>query len=145
MNDRLLNQYCLDWVKWCKSRCFFNNGKREDSGHEPGTTGLPPDARLNPDMQFFNMAIHALADMREHRDGMACFSLFYVEQDICIKREADRLGIARSTYYRRIIAFARRAYSMAQSIKRVHIESIGSVASERDNLDRDRPLHFGPK
>lgn len=87
---------------------------------QPSKSGREPNARNNPDMQFFNMAVHTMADMKEHAEGLACFNLYYVEQADNVKREADKLGIARSTYYRRIMAFARKAYSMSISIKRVH-------------------------
>jgi hypothetical protein len=84
---------------------------------QPSKTGLPPNARLNPDMQFFNMALHTLADMKEHREAMVCFNLFYVEQADNVKRLADQLGISRPAYYRRVKAYARKAYALASSLK----------------------------
>lgn len=71
-------------------------------------------------MQFFNMAIHMLADMREFKDGFACFSLYYIKQADHVKRQADKLGICQKTYYNRIKAFSRKALSMAGSIKVAH-------------------------
>lgn len=143
MDDRMLHQYCLDWVHWCYTRRYYiaPGGKSALGNMQPSKTGLPPNARNNPDMQFFNMALHTLADMKEHYDGMVCFNLFYVEHGDCVKRTADKLGIARSTYYRRIIAFARKAYSMAQSLKAAHNAS-ESVALKRDKIDDDEARHF---
>lgn len=122
MNDQQLNGYCQDWVRWCATRGYYLRPGAQNilARMQPSRTGTEPNARNYPDMQFFNMAIHALADMKEHKEGLACFSLFYVDHAPNVKREADKLGIARSTYYRRIMAFARKAYSMSLSIKRVH-------------------------
>jgi hypothetical protein len=122
MDDRLLNQYCLDWVHWCYTRRYYiaPGGKSALGNMQPSKTGIPPNARNNPDMQFFNMALHAMADMKKYHDEAICFSLYYIEHASHIKREAERLGIARSTYYRRILSFARKAYSMARSLKAAH-------------------------
>lgn len=122
MNDRLLNQYCLDWVHWCYTRRYYiaPGGKSVLGNMQPSKTGLPPNARLNPDMQFFNMAIHTLADMKERHEEMVCFNLYYVEQADNVKRLADKLGISRPAYYRRVKAFARKAYALAASLKAAH-------------------------
>ena len=124
MNDNQLNAYCMEWASWAYTRRFYLKPGAQNilARMQPSRTGAEPNARNNPDMQFFNMAVHALADMSEHRDGLACFTLFYCEQAPNVKREADKMGIARSTYYRRVVAFARKAYSLAASIKRVHEE-----------------------
>lgn len=122
MNDQQLHAYCLEWASWCFTRRFYLKPGAQNilARMQPSRTGVEPNARNNADMQFFNMAVHSLADMKEHAEGLACFNLFYCEQAANVKREADKLGIARSTYYRRITAFARKAYSMSLSIKRVH-------------------------
>ncbi|GGX98940.1 hypothetical protein GJV26_15985 [Massilia dura] len=62
---------------------------------QPSKVREAPDARNNANMQFFNMAVHTLADMKEHQDAMVCFNLHYVEQADNIKRRADELGISR--------------------------------------------------
>lgn len=122
MNDQQLHAHCIEWASWCFTRRFYLKPGAQNilARMQPSRSGVEPNARNNPDMQYFNMAVHTLADMREHAEGLACFNLFYVDQVDNVKREADKLGIARSTYYRRIMAFARKAYSMSISIKRVH-------------------------
>lgn len=127
MNDQQLHTYCQEWASWCLTRRFYIKPAAQGvlARMQPSRSGREPDARNNPDMQFFNMAVHALADMREHAEGIKCFKLFYVEQAPNVKCEADKLGISRSTYYRRITAFARKAYSLSLSIKRVHQEQFG--------------------
>src|SRR5471032_1293980 len=94
MDDKLLNQYCLDWVHWCYTRRYYiaPGGKSALAAMQPSKTGLPPNARNNPDMQFFNMALHTLADMKQHYDAMVCFNLYYVEQAGHIKRAADAMA-----------------------------------------------------
>lgn len=131
MNDRLLNQLCLDWVHWCHTRRYYiaPGGKSQLGAMQPSKLREPPDARNNADMQFFNMAVHTLADMREHQDAMVCFNLYYVEQADNIKRRADELGISRPTYYNRVKAFARKAYALSQSLKAVHVAGTGTAAS----------------
>lgn len=129
MNDRLLNQLCLDWVHWCYTRRFYiaPGGKSQLGVMQPSKLREPPDARNNADMQFFNMAVHTLADMKEHHDAMVCFNLYYVEQADNIKRKADELGISRPTYYSRARAFARKAHELAQCLKAAH--NAGAITS----------------
>lgn len=124
MNDQQLHAHCLDWASWCFTRRFYLKPGAQNilARMQPSRTGVEPNARNNPDMQFFNMAVHTLADMAEHKDGLACFALMYVEQADHIKRQADNLGISRPTYYNRSRAFARKALSLAHSLKRVHLE-----------------------
>lgn len=129
MDDRLLNQYCLDWVHRCYTRRYYiaPGGKSVLASMQPSKTGLPPNARNNPDMQFFNMALHTLADMKEHRDAMVCFNQYYVDQSGNVKRFADQLGISRPTYYNRVKSFARKAYVLSQSLKKAHLAGMGGV------------------
>lgn len=122
MNDQQLHAYCLEWVRWSTTRKYYLKPGAQNilARMQPSRSGTEPNARNHPDMQYFHMAIHAMADMKEHEEGLVCFNLFYVDEASNIKREADKLGIARSTYYRRITAFSRKAYSLSLSIKRVH-------------------------
>lgn len=122
MDDQRLHTYCQEWASWCVTRRFYLKPGAQNilARMQPSKSGREPNAKNNGDMQYFNMAIHALADMPEYAEGLVCFNLFYVDQAANVKREADKLGIARSTYYRRIMSFARKAYSMSLSIKRVH-------------------------
>lgn len=131
MNDQQLHTHCLEWASWCFTRRFYLKSGAQNilARMQPSKNGREPNARNNPDMQFFNMAVHTLADMVEYKDGLACFSLMYIEQADHVKRQADKLGISRPTYYNRSRAFARKALSLAQSLKRVHLEQ-GSQMEE---------------
>lgn len=123
MSDGELDAYCKDWAHWCFTRRYYLKPGAQNilARMQPSKTGREPNARNNSDMQYFNAAIHCLADMKEHEQGIACFVLYYVDQAPNVKREADRLGIARSTYYRRILSFARKAYLMSKSLKAAHV------------------------
>ena len=125
MTDGEVDAYCLDWQAWCKSRGFYirPGPKNILARNMPSRVGQPPNARNSADMQFFNMALHMLGDMEEHKGAVACFNLHYpLEGDRAenIKRIADEMGINKATYYRRVIAFARKALAMARSLKSFH-------------------------
>lgn len=120
MDDKELNAFVMDWLNWCYTRRFYIPPGAQNilARMQPSKTGRPPNAPNNPLMQYFNMAIHAMADMSEHKEGFACFSFYYIEQGDCVKRRASELGISRPTYYNRTRAFVRQAYSLAQSLKK---------------------------
>jgi hypothetical protein len=124
MNDQQLHAHCTEWASWCYTRRFYLRPGAQNilARMQPSRTGVEPNARNNPDMQFFNMAVHTLADMAENAAARECFTLMYVEQVDHVKRQAENLGISRPTYYNRSRAFARKALSLAQSLKRVHLE-----------------------
>lgn len=119
MNDQELESHCQEWVQWCYTRGFYvkPGAKNILARMQPSKSGKEPNARNNPDMQFFNMAIHTIADMKEHKAELVCFNLYYVDHADNVKAEANRLGISRPTYYNRAKAFARKAYSMSLSLK----------------------------
>lgn len=122
MNDKELHQHCINWVEWCRTRGYYlaPGAKNILARMQPHRPGTPPNARNDPDMQFFNMAVHTLADMKEYAKEFACFSFCYVERRRGVKREAARLDICRKTYYNHINAFARKAVSMSLSLKSAH-------------------------
>lgn len=128
MTDQQLDAYCKAWATWCYTRKYYvrPGGKNILARMQPSRSGIEPNARNDPDMQFFNMAIHTLADMKEYVDGMVCFTLHYLDHPEYVKVEAAKLQISRVTYYNRVKAFARRAYSMSHSLKRVH-ESLNAA------------------
>lgn len=117
-----LDALCWDWVRWCVTRKYYIRapGKSILARLQPYKGGKEPNARNHPDLQFFNMAVHALAEMPQHQAGFAVFWVHYMGEGEVVKRAADKLGISRSTYYERISKFAKEAQSMSQSLKRVH-------------------------
>lgn len=126
LNDNQIDAYCLDWVRWCDTRKFYLRPAPQGllARMQPSKNGVEPNIRNDPDMAFFNSAIHAQADMPEHAEGYACFKAKYIETDELIKVHVDKMDISRMTYYRRARAFARKALSLAGSLKRVHAQSL---------------------
>ncbi len=120
MNDKELDAYCEDWVNWCYTRKFYLQPGAQNilARMQPSKSGQPPNARNSAEMSFFNMAVHAMADMSEHKAEFACFRLHYIEHCANVKSQAAKLGISRGTYCNKTKAFARRALSMAKSLKR---------------------------
>jgi hypothetical protein len=129
LNDNQIDTYCLDWVRWCETRKFYLRPAAQNllARMQPSKNGIEPNARNNPDMVFFNAALLSLADMPEHAEGCACFKAKYMEVGELIKVQVDKMEISRMTYYRRARAFARKALSLASSLKRVHAESLRTL------------------
>lgn len=126
LNDNQIDAYCLEWVRWCETRKFYLRPAAQNilARMQPSKSGIEPNIRNNPDMAFFNAAVHSLADMGEHEEGYACFKAKYLVVNELIKVHVDRMGISRPTYYSRARSFARKALSLAGSLKRVHAESL---------------------
>jgi transposase len=91
--------------------------------------GREPNARLDPDMQYFNMAIHMLADMAEHADDWIAFQHFYLKPERLVKQTVAELGIGTRTYYDRVKRFGTRAKALAPVIKRVHETNTRAMAT----------------
>jgi len=134
MNDKELDAYCEDWVNWCYTRKFYLQPGAQNilARMQPSKSGQPPNARNSADMSFFNMAVHAMADMVEHKESFACFRLCYIEQCGNVKRLAEQLGISRPTYYNRSKAFARKAFSMSLSLKKATEIMLGAEETAID-------------
>lgn len=117
-----MDELCWEWVRWCVTRKFYIRppGQSILARLQPSKTGKEPNSRNHPDLQFFNMAVHALADMPKHKEGFTVFWMHYMGEGEVVKRAADKLGISRSTYYERVAKFAKDAYSMSQSLKAIH-------------------------
>lgn len=50
-------------------------------------TGKEPNGRNHPDMQYFNMAVHTLGDMPQHKERYAAFMMHYMGRDEVVKRD----------------------------------------------------------
>lgn len=132
LNDQDLHAYCDAWREWCRTRGFYMPplAKNILARMQPSKVGQPPNAELMPDMPYFNMAVHALCEMKDNE--AECFLLMYYCQVKNIKKVAYEMQIGRQTFYDRVNRFARRAYSMSLSIKKMtsdipRIETEGAV------------------
>lgn len=128
MTGHELHLHCERWREWCITRQYFiaPGGKNVLARMQPHKIGNPPDAILSDDMSFFNMAVHALADMGD--PGAECFVKFYWFRLNNIKSVAAKMGISRDTFYERKKRFAERAFSMANSLKRAHLQAVATPA-----------------
>lgn len=130
VSSQNIHDYCVAWRQWCYSRRFFirPGSKNILARMQPSKSGLPPDAIMSDELSFLNMAIHALVDMNDA--DADCFLAYYWDQSKNIKKVAADMKIHRDTFYERKSRFARRAYSLSLSLKRVHDESLTGVETE---------------
>ncbi|BEU21582.1 hypothetical protein [Paraburkholderia sp. 22B1P] len=114
---------CNRWVWWCDTRRLFappvkSNLLARLQVNRRGAA-LEPDSFLDPEMPFFNMAVHALCDQAEYAQEAACF--IGVHWYNCnIKALAREQQCARGTVYNRARSFARRALALSKTIRTVH-------------------------
>lgn len=149
MDDQALHAFCLDWVRWCRTRRFLAPpvpstllGRLQPRSGE----GREPNGPMAADMSFFNMAVHGLAESYPHE--YVCFAIFYMHEATNIKAVAADMNIGRQTFYDRVKRFAKRAQVMTPAIRKIHIEHTapteGQTAhmapthknQERDNADQ---------
>ncbi len=119
MSDKQLDAYCEEWLWWCHTRKFYLQAGAQNvlARFQAGKVKEPPNARNSAEMQFFNAAVYAMADMKEHAEAFACFRLMYIEKAGHVKRLADERGISQKTYYNRARTFVRKAISLSRSFQ----------------------------
>jgi hypothetical protein len=134
MKDKELNAFCQAWAHWCWTRRYFirPGTKNVLARMQPSKSGKEPNAELSSELNFFNMAVHSLADMQDHRDDAACFVSYYWDRESNIKAIAAKMGIGRQTYYDRMYRFARKALSMSHSLRRVHLQAMDKATAVID-------------
>lgn len=98
---------------------------------QPSKNGPEVNGDLSAGLSYFNMAVHALAEM--NYDEALPFIIYYCRRAKNIKVESARLSVSRVTFYERKKRFARRALSMAQSFRHMH-ESDMRVSREEEVL-----------
>ncbi|WP_186150204.1 hypothetical protein [Burkholderia gladioli] len=110
------------WAYWCMTRRLFAPPVKSNilSRMQPRRiTGIEPDAFLDPDMPFINMAIHAMCEQGEHRGIAECFiGVYWYRTNI--KALAGEQGCARGTVYNRARSFMRNARVLARVIRAAH-------------------------
>lgn len=133
ITDQDLHAYCLSWAHWCYTRRYFAPPLPRNilARMQPvDRVAMPPDGPMDPDMAFFNMAVHGLA--QDMPSEYACFALFYVHRVPNVKAVAVELGIGRRTYYERMRRFARKAHALTASVRRIHEQHLAAGAREVD-------------
>jgi hypothetical protein len=131
MNDQELHAYCEQWRQWCLTRKYYVEPGAQNilARMQPSKNGPEVDGSLSAGLSFFNMAVHALADM-DYQEALP-FIMFYCRRAKNIKVEAARLSVSRVTFYERKKRFARRALSMAISFRNMHEQD---MAAEKEEL-----------
>lgn len=121
-----IDAYCIAWAKWCRTRRYYIKSPPQNilARMQPSKSGEIPDARNYPDMQYFNMAIHALADMPKYSASAKSFKLYYEssngDNSSLVKQMAHSLGVSRQTLHAHYVGFGRAAHSMSISLKAAH-------------------------
>jgi hypothetical protein len=136
-------EYCHEWVRWCQTRGMYMKkaGGSLLGRMQASKTGTEPNARNHPDMTYFNMAVHALADMPKWTVKARAFMAYYVGDGEVVKRTADQLGIGRRTYYDHVKSFADQAHRLAASIKKSHETAFAPPPTPPTT--QPRPVHPG--
>ena len=109
------------WVWWCRTRHYFAPRVKSNilARLRPGGRNFEPDAFLDKEMPFFNMAVHALCESALYEKEATCFVGMHW-YDVNIKAFAKEQECARGTIYNRARRFARHAYLLSQSIAKAH-------------------------
>ncbi|ENZ79609.1 MULTISPECIES: hypothetical protein [Ralstonia] len=144
-DDQALHAYCLDWVRWCRTRRFLAPPVPSMllARLQPRTgSGREPNGPMDADISFFNMAIHGLAESYPHE--YVCFAIFYLHEATNIKAVVADMNIGRQTFYDRVKRFAKRAKVMTPAIRKIHMEhtapeegQAGRLAPIQKNEERD--------
>jgi len=153
---------CQAWAAWCRTREFYMKpggvnllarlqGQSPPEKGDPVRTGLPPNARNDAFMQYFNGAVHACKDNPKYRECFKAFDHFYnaknypnsqLVKQICVLLGKPRAGCAdptnikpghpdwedlpHRTYYNRVKSFGAAAYALAPSLQRAS-ESMNAI------------------
>lgn len=135
MNDEALHAFVEAWVRWCATRRFFIKPPSANllARMQPAKIKEPPNARMSAELAWFNMAVHALVDMDD--DDATAFLRYYVERANNIKAVAAEMGVARSTFYVKVRRFARRAWSMSQSLQRADEQMRVRAGQDKKAMD----------
>ncbi|MFM0020896.1 hypothetical protein [Paraburkholderia azotifigens] len=120
MNDHQIDEYCDRWLWWCLTRrLYVPSGKLNILARlQPRRSPVrETDARLDPEMPYFNSALHGLFDEEGREDEAACFLGVYW-YDAKIKQVAAELKCARGTVYNRARKFAQDAIRMSKALRK---------------------------
>ncbi|MFP3638126.1 hypothetical protein [Paraburkholderia sp. SIMBA_054] len=130
MTEQQIDAYCDRWLWWSQSRrLYVPAGKLNILARlQPRRSAVrETDARLDPEMPYFNSALHGLFDEQGCEEEAACFLGVYW-YDAKIKQVAAELKCARGTVYNRARKFAQDAIRMSKALKKAH-ESMSAECS----------------
>lgn len=122
MEDQEFDEQADRWVWWCRTRHYFAPAVKSNilARLQPKRgRAFDPDAFLDREMPFFNMAVHALCEQYLHEMDAACFLAVHW-YGANIKAVAKEQQCARGTIYNRARRFARQAQSLSIVIRKAH-------------------------
>ena len=122
-----------EWGAWCRTRRFFGRvsvpvsllGKLRSP--EPGRYNGGPNARNNPELAAFNLAVHGQPDALDRR----IFELQYCWRAPNITAAAAASGVSRAHWYRLVRAFQRRVYAVSRDILAANLAAGEGLPSQR--------------
>jgi hypothetical protein len=121
-DDTIIDEQADRWVWWCRTRHYFAPAVKSNilARLQPKRgRAFDPDAFLDREMPFFNMAVHALCEQWIHEMDAACFLAVHW-YGANIKAVAKEQQCARGTIYNRARRFSRQAQSLAIVIRKAH-------------------------
>lgn len=123
MTDQEIDQMCMQWVAWCRSKGILAPRSKGNilGRFQPARMRPEPDAELSQDVSFLNMAIHAMADNDPDSIDLRCFVGLWCS-DEPKKTLAHDLGISRAAVYYNARRFAREAIRTSKILRRVQTD-----------------------
>ncbi|MBC8729999.1 hypothetical protein [Paraburkholderia sp. UCT2] len=121
-HKHVADDFANRWVHWSRTRRFLAPTVKSSvlaRLTSPGGARCEPDAVMDSEMPFFNMAVHALCDDPNHASEAVCFLGIYW-YTTCIKALAREQACARGTVYNRARAFSKCATLLSRTIRNVH-------------------------
>lgn len=108
-----VHNVCIEWARWSRTRRFYGAPAPVGSimaalTRVPGRSD-GPNARIDPEMARFQMAVIDLGTGTERR----IFEAHFLSPALNVSAVAEQLGCSRTHWYRTVNAFARRAYQAA--------------------------------
>ena len=119
------------WVQWSRTRRLLAPTVKSSVLARLTSLGgvwSEPDAVMDVDMPFFDMAVHASCDEPNNVSEAVCFLGIYW-YSTCIKALAREQNCARGTVYNRARAFSQRATQLSRTIRSMHESMIPPVCS----------------
>lgn len=107
------------WKIWCDSKKYFGEAKQQNmlGRMMPGSSNIDGDGALSAELAYFNMAVHALVDMKDN--DATPFLYFYWRRAKNIKALAYKLGIGRRTFYKARDRFVMKAIRQASIFRKM--------------------------
>jgi hypothetical protein len=143
--ERNLNQLCLAWAEWCRTRRYF--GPPPIHGTILGRLGARPsglalaavDAPCSAELAAFHLAVVAQpSDSLDRR----VFELHYLWRVRNVKAAAASIGISRPHWYRLLGTFRRRAFHGAKAILDANQRALSEMRSVEAGKAHERSCLF---